>query len=139
MTFLYQCELELTLLTKEASSASLKIFGEMWLRFPNYDERRLPKQLHGCSDYGIPASTLPVCVYYLLLSFWSCVTGCHSSSLYPLFSPPTSIVRFLPYSPGACSAARHSPGELRSTRRLDLSSDGRSLHLRDTMRPSVRH
>lgn len=41
--------------------------------------------------------------------------------------------------PGACSAARPSPGELRSIKRLDLSSDVHFLLHRDIMRPSDQH
>lgn len=95
-------------------------------------------RLHGCSDYGIPASTLPVLtITYCCLA--EAVSQAVTLLFYTLFPFHTPIASFLSDNLGACSAARHSPGELRSTKRLDLSSDGRSLRLPDTMRPSDRH
>lgn len=67
---------------------------------------------------------------------------CHGLSRFftiSLFISFTPLPGHPPHTQGACSAAKPSPGELYSTKRHDLSSDGRFLLHRDIMQPFVQH
>ena len=108
---------------------------------PDDDERVAYRSKNGSTGAPTTEFHLPLCPFVPITYCcpFRAVLRVLTLLFYTLFLFLSPLPDLSSDNQGACSAARHSPGELRSTKRLDLSSDGLFLRLQDTMPPSDQH